>query len=66
MLQSIFSNRNCEKPDFVLRNKNSSTDIYLDSATKLDIILSTVYNADKGDKDENNEEKKELNSEDEK
>lgn len=43
MLQSIFSNRNCEKPDFVLRSKNSSTEIYLDNATKLDIILSTVY-----------------------
>ncbi len=65
MLQSIFSNRNCQKPDFVLKNKNSSTEIYLDSATKLDIILSTVYNADKGgEKDEKNEEKKELMSED--
>lgn len=43
MLQSIFTNRNCERPDFVLRSKNTSTEIYLDNATKLDIILSTVY-----------------------
>ncbi len=42
MIQSIFKNQSCEKPDFVLRNKHSMTEIYLDSATKLDIILSTV------------------------
>jgi len=28
----------------VLRGKNGSTSIYFDKATKLDIILSTVYN----------------------
>jgi hypothetical protein len=44
MLQSIFTNNNCERPDFVIKNKGSSTSIYLDKATKLDIILSTVCN----------------------
>ena len=45
MLQSIFTNSSGgEKPDFVVKNKSSSTSIYLDKATKLDIILSTVYN----------------------
>jgi hypothetical protein len=44
MLQSIFTNRNSDKPDFVIRNKSNSTQIYLDSATKLDLILTTVYN----------------------
>ena len=44
MLQSIFTNNNCEKPDFVLKGKSGSTSIFLDKATKLDIILSTVYN----------------------
>jgi len=48
MIQSIFTNRNCERPDFVLRGKDSSTEIYLDNETKLDIILSTVYNINKG------------------
>lgn len=44
MLQSIFTNRSGDKPDFVIRGKNNSTQIYLDSATKLDLILTTVYN----------------------
>ena len=48
MLQSIFTNSSTERPDFVLKNKNSSTSIYLDKATKLDIILSTVYNINDG------------------
>jgi hypothetical protein len=44
MLQSIFTNRNSDKPDFVIRSRHSSTEIFLDNATKLDIILSTVDN----------------------
>ncbi len=44
MLQSIFTNRSGDKPDFVIRSKHNSTQIYLDSATKLDLILTTVYN----------------------
>lgn len=44
MLQSIFNNSSHEKADFVIRGKNGSTSIYFDKATKLDIILSTVYN----------------------
>ena len=44
MLQSIFNNSSCEKPDFVLKGKYGATSIYFDKATKLDIILSTVYN----------------------
>lgn len=47
MMQSIFLNKNSDKPDFVIRNKHSSTEIFLDNATKLDIILSTVYNLKK-------------------
>ncbi len=42
MLQSIFNNNQSDKPDFVIRSKNSATKIYLDKATKLDIIVSTV------------------------
>jgi hypothetical protein len=42
MLQSIFTNSGSNKPDFVLKNKYSSTEIFLDNATKLDIILSTI------------------------
>lgn len=44
MLQSIFSNRSSDKPDFVIKTKTNSTQIFLDSATKLDLILTTVYN----------------------
>lgn len=44
MLQSIFTNRNSDKPDFVIKAKNQSTEIFLDNATKLDLILTTVYN----------------------
>lgn len=44
MLQSIFTNRNSDKPDFVIKAKNQSTQIFLDNATKLDLILTTVYN----------------------
>lgn len=31
-----------DKPDFVLKSKSSLTNIYMDKATKLDIIVSTV------------------------
>lgn len=42
LLTSIFSNSESSKPDFVIRAKSNSTSIYLDKATKLDIIMSTV------------------------
>ena len=43
LLKSIFENEgDQETPDFVIRNRSSETKIYLDRATKLDIILSTV------------------------
>lgn len=48
MLQSIFTNRNSNKPDFVIRNKSTSTEIFLDNATKLDLILTTFYNLEGG------------------
>ena len=47
MIQAIFTN-NGDNPDFVIKGKNGSTNIYLDKATKLDIILSTVYNINEG------------------
>jgi len=31
-----------DKPDFVLKSKSTLTNIYMDKATKLDIIVSTV------------------------
>jgi hypothetical protein len=43
MLQSIFTNRSSDRPDFVIKSKSNSTQIFLDSATKLDLILTTVY-----------------------
>ena len=63
MLQSIFTNSSRDKPDFVLKSKNSATSIFLDKATKLDIILSTVYNINEGnvetvDSKENTEDEK--------
>jgi hypothetical protein len=42
MLQSIFGNNETNKPDFVIKNKYSNAKIFLDKATKLDIILSTI------------------------
>ena len=57
MLQSIFTNSCGGKPDFVLRGKNGATSIYFDKATKLDIILSTVYNLS-DPKDPNSPERK--------
>ena len=44
MLESIFSNRNSGKPDFVIRTRSNSTEVFLDNATKLDLILTTAYN----------------------
>ena len=43
MIQSIFENNedSC-KPDFSIKTKSSKTSIYMDKATKLDIIISTV------------------------
>lgn len=48
MLQSIFSNKNSDKPDFVIKNRSTSTEIFLDKATKLDLILTTVYSLEAG------------------
>ena len=42
LLQSIFHNQESSKPDFVIRGKSSLTNIFMDKATKLDIIVSTV------------------------
>lgn len=43
ILSSIFDgNEDMNKPDFVLKSKSSLTNIYMDKATKLDIIVSTV------------------------
>ena len=42
MIQSIFENKETKKPDFVIKTKNSRTNIYMDKATKLDIIISTM------------------------
>jgi hypothetical protein len=50
MIQSIFTNSSSDKPDFVIRNRGSATSIYLDRATKLDIILSTVFSVQQGNR----------------
>ena len=43
ILSSIFdSKEDMDKPDFVLKSKSTLTNIYMDKATKLDIIVSTV------------------------
>ena len=42
MMQSIFENKESNKPDFVIKTKNSKTNIFMDKATKFDIIISTV------------------------
>lgn len=42
MIQSIFENKESDQPDFSIRTKTSKTSIYMDRATKLDIIISTV------------------------
>ena len=42
LLQSIFNKQDSDKPDFVIRGKSSVTNIFMDKATKLDIIVSTV------------------------
>ena len=43
LLTSIFSpSQDMNKPDFVIKHKSSCTKIYMDKATKLDIIVSTV------------------------
>ena len=42
LLQSIFNKQETDKPDFVIKGKNSTTNIFMDKATKLDIIVSTV------------------------
>ena len=47
LIQAIFRN-NGDAPDFVFKRKGGETAVYLDKATKLDIILSTVYNLNEG------------------
>ena len=42
MIQSIFENKDSDLPDFSIKTKSSRTNIFLDRATKLDIIISTV------------------------
>lgn len=42
MLKGIFQNTETGKPDFYIKTKSSKTSIYMDRATKLDIIISTV------------------------
>lgn len=42
MIQTIFDNKESDKPDFYIKTKNSRTNIYMDRATKLEIIISTV------------------------
>ena len=42
MMQSIFENKESNKPDFVIKTKSSKTNIFMDKATKFDIIISTV------------------------
>lgn len=42
MLKGILDNKESDKPDFFIRTKSSKTNIFMDRATKLDIILSIV------------------------
>lgn len=42
MIQAIFENKESDKPDFYIKTKSSKTSIFMDRATKLDIILSIV------------------------
>ena len=42
ILSSIFEKNEENKPDFVLSSKSTTTNIYMDKATKFDIIFSTV------------------------
>lgn len=42
MIQSIFDNKESDKPDFFIKTKTSRTSIYMDRETKLEIIISTV------------------------
>ena len=43
MVESMFANGDREKPDFVLRSDSSTTEIFFDKATKLDLLLATVW-----------------------
>jgi hypothetical protein len=42
ILTSIFEKNEHNKPDFVLKSKSTTTNIYMDKPTKFDIIFSTV------------------------
>jgi hypothetical protein len=42
ILSSIFEKSEENKPDFVLSSRSTTTNIYMDRATKFDIIFSTV------------------------
>lgn len=51
MIQSIFENKDSDLPDFSFKTRSSKTQIYLDRATKLDIIISTVRKVQDSDPD---------------
>lgn len=42
MIQTVFENKESEEPDFYIKTRSTRTSIYMDRATKLDIIISTV------------------------
>lgn len=42
MIASVFQNKETGKADFTIKTKNSKTSIFMDKATKFDIIISTV------------------------
>lgn len=42
MIASVFENKETGKADFTIKTKNSKTSIFMDKATKFDIIMSTV------------------------
>lgn len=41
MVEGVLTNKQSNEPDFYIKTKSSSTSIYMDRATKLDIIIST-------------------------
>lgn len=42
MVEGVLHNKQSNEPDFYIKTKTSQTSIYMDRATKLDIILSTL------------------------
>ena len=43
MVQSMFSNGDREKADFVIKSERTETEIFFDKATKLDLLLATMW-----------------------